>query len=295
MKQAERGFLLLSSCLGDPDRRPLTTAQLRVLAERSWRMRAPDREREMEAEDLMALGYGRKQAERILALLAQEDVLEHYLNRGRRAGCVPLTRVSGEYPLRLRKRLGLDSPGVLWAKGDLSLLNGPMVALVGSRDLLSTNEAFAREAGRQAARQGYTLVSGNARGSDRTAQYACLAEGGSVISVVADELADKTVRDRMLYLSEEDFDREFTVQRALSRNRVIHALGDKTLVAQCGYGTGGTWDGTVRNLRFGWSPVFCFRDGSAAAAQLEQMGASLIETADLRDFQALCSDTTSFF
>lgn len=295
MKQAERGFLLLSSCLGDPDRRPLTTAQLRVLAERSWRMRAPDKERELEAQDLMALGYGRRQAERILALLAQEDVLEHYLNRGRRAGCVPLTRVSGEYPLRLRKRLGLDSPGVLWAKGDLSLLNGPMVALVGSRDLLSANEAFAREAGRQAARQGYTLVSGNARGSDRTAQYACLAEGGSVISVVADELADKTVRDRMLYLSEEDFDREFTVQRALSRNRVIHALGDKTLVAQCGYGTGGTWDGTVRNLRFGWSPVFCFRDGSAAAAQLEQMGASLIETADLRDFQALCSDTTSFF
>lgn len=295
MKQAERGFLLLSSCLGDPDRRPLTTAQLRVLAERSWRMRAPDRERELEAEDLMALGYGRQQAERILALLAQEDVLEHYLNRGRRAGCVPLTRVSGEYPLRLRKRLGLDSPGVLWAKGDLSLLNGPMVSLVGSRDLLSANEAFAREVGRQAARQGYTLVSGNARGSDRAAQYACLAEGGSVISVIADELADKTVRDRMLYLSEEDFDREFTAQRALSRNRVIHALGDKTLVAQCGYGTGGTWDGTVRNLRFGWSPVFCFRDGSAAAAQLEQMGASLIEMADLRDFQALCSDTMRFF
>lgn len=295
MKQTERGFLLLSSCLGDPDRRPLTTAQLRVLAERSWRMRAPDGERELEAEDLMALGYGRQQAERILALLAQEDVLEHYLNRGRRAGCVPLTRVSGDYPLRLRKRLGLDSPGVLWAKGDLSLLNGPMVALVGSRDLLSANEAFAREVGRQAARQGYTLVSGNARGSDRAAQYACLAEGGSVISVIADELADKTVRDRMLYLSEEDFDREFTAQRALSRNRVIHALGDKTLVAQCGYGTGGTWDGTVRNLRFGWSPVFCFRDGSAAAAQLEQMGASLIEMADLRDFQALCSDTMRFF
>lgn len=295
MNQAERGFLLLSSCLGDPERRPLTTAQLRVLAERSWRMPAPDRERELEAGDLMALGYGRQQAERILALLAQEDVLEHYLNRGKRAGCVPLTRVSGEYPLRLRKRLGLDSPGVLWAKGDLSLLNGPMVALVGSRDLSGANEAFAREVGRQAARQGYTLISGNARGADRAAQYACLAGGGRVISVVADELADKTVRDRVLYLSEEDFDREFSAPRALSRNRVIHALGDKTLVAQCGYGTGGTWDGTARNLRFGWSPVFCFRDGSAAAAQLEQMGASLIEMADLRDFQALCGDTVRFF
>ena len=295
MKQTERGFLLLSSCLGDPERKPLTTAQLRVLADRSWRLEVPDGERDLQPQDLMALGYGREQAERIVALLSQEDVLDYYLHRGSRAGCVPLTRVSEGYPQKLRRRLGLDSPGVLWAKGDIGLLDGPMIALVGSRDLMDANEAFAREVGRQAAEQGYTLVSGNARGSDRAAQAACLAAGGCVISVVADHLGEKTGRDRVLYLSEEDFDQPFSAQRALSRNRVIHALGEKTFVAQCGHGCGGTWDGTVRNLRFGWSPVFCFRDGSAASLQLEQMGASLIEEAELRDLRAMRCENLNFF
>lgn len=295
MKQTERGFLLLSSCLGDPERKPLTTAQLRVLADRFWRLEVSDREQELEAADLMTLGYNREQAQRIVALLSQEDVLDHYLHRGRRAGCVPVTRVTEGYPVKLRKRLGLDSPGVLWAKGELRLLDGPMISLVGSRDLLKANEAFAREVGRQAAEQGYTLVSGNARGADRVAQASCLAAGGSVISIVADNLAEKTEQDRILYLSEEDFDQAFSALRALSRNRVIHALGEKTFVAQCGHGSGGTWDGTVRNLRFGWSPVFCFRDESSASMQLEQMGASLIEQTDLQNISALCCENLNFF
>lgn len=283
MRPAERGFLLLSSCLGDPARHPLTTAQLRTLADRSWQMEVVDTERDIAPEDLMALGYGPAMAQRIVDLLSQEDVLDHYLSRARRAGCIPLTRVSSGYPLRLRLGLGLDSPGVLWAKGDLELLNGPKIALVGSRDLEEENRRFAREAGRQAALQGFTLVSGNARGADRTAQEACLAHGGRVICVVADELAKQPERENVLYLSEEDFDAPFSAQRAISRNRCVHCLGEKTLVAQSGLGTGGTWDGTVKNLRFGWSDVFCFDDGSEAATRLEQMGACLVGREQLPD------------
>ena len=295
MRQTERGFLLLSSCLGDPERKPLTTAQMRVLADRSWRMEISDGGRDLQCGDLIPLGYSRDQAQRIVTLLSQEDVLDAYLRRGKRAGCVPITRVSDGYPQKLRKRLGLDSPGVLWAKGDIRLLDSPMIALVGSRDLVYENEQFAREVGRQAAEQGYTLVSGNARGADRTAQIACLKAGGNVISIVADSLMEKAERDNVLFLSEEDFDQEFSAMRALSRNRVIHALGEKTFVAQCGYGSGGTWDGTVRNLRSGWSPVFCFRDQSPASVQLEQMGASLVGHKDLQNISALCCNNISFF
>lgn len=295
MRPGERGFLLLSSCLGDPERKPLTTAQLRTLADRVRGLTSGTEDRDLELSDLTALGYGREQAARILRLLSQEELLEHYLRRGKRAGCVPLTRVSQGYPLGLRKRLGLDSPGVLWAKGNPDFLDYPMIALVGSRDLRADNEAFAKEAGRQAALQGYTLVSGNARGADRTAQEACLAAGGKVISIVADELWNKPERERVLYLSEEDFDLEFSAQRALSRNRVIHALGQKTLVAQCSLESGGTWDGTVRNLRFGWSPVFCFRDGSQAACQLEQMGAVLISAGELQNLDRLRGDSFNIF
>lgn len=295
MRPGERGFLLLSSCLGDPSRKPLTTAQLRTLADRSWQLDTSDLQRDITAEDLMALGYGRAMAQRIVGLLSQEDVLDHYLLLAKRGGCIPLSRVSEGYPPELRRRLGLDSPGVLWAKGDAELLLGPKLALVGSRELDLPNRIFAEEAGRQAALQGYTLVSGNARGADRCAQESCLAAGGKVISIVADELSRHIPRERVLYLSEEDFDQGFSAQRALSRNRCVHALGWKTLVAQSALGMGGTWDGTVKNLRFGWSSVFCFRDGSGAMAQLEQMGASLINVSDLKDLDSLLPKHNNLF
>lgn len=287
MTAREAGFLLLSSYLGNPERRPLTVPQLRNLASRVAECSQNRQERDLVPADLTAMGYGPEMAERICRLLAEEDLLEFYLRRAKKADCVPVTRVSPGYPLAVRRRLGLDSPGVLWAKGDLSLLEQPKVALVGSRELECANRQFAMEAGQQAALQGYVLVSGNAKGADRTAQEACLAAGGSVISVVADELAEKPLEERLLYLSEDGFDLAFSAQRALSRNRVIHALGELTLVAQSHMGTGGTWDGTVKNLRFGWSPVFCFDDGSEGIQMLEQMGAEAISLDGLRQFSAL--------
>lgn len=295
MTGAERGFLLLGSQLGNPERKPLSTAQLRTLATRVRSAQHSAEERELQIQDLAALGYGAEDARRILALLSEEDALEHYLRKSRKVGCVPLTWVSDGYPAVLQARLGAESSAVLWAKGDLSILCGPKVALVGSRDIAAKNKAFAAEVGRQAALQGYTLVSGNARGADRTAQRACLQHGGKVISIVADELDKQPEQERVLYISEEDFDASFSSQRAHSRNRVIHALADKVFVAQSGLAEGGTWAGTVKNLRCGWSPVFCFRDGSEAAKQLEQLGAVSIDVEALANIDSLYTENISFF
>ena len=287
MNPREQGFLLLTSRLGDPNRKVLSAAQLRLLAQRMSTMEPPTEDRDLSVSDLLRLGYGRETADRILYLLSQEDLLEYYLNRGRKLGCSPVTRVSEGYPLILRHRLGLDSLGCLWVKGDTSILNTPAIALVGSRDLREENCQFAEAVGIHAARHGLTLVSGNARGADRTAQEACLAAGGKVISVVADELWKQPLRENVLYLSEDDFEEGFSAQRALSRNRVIHALGIVTFVAQSSLHTGGTWDGTVKNLQNQWSDVYGFRDGSEAMAELSQMGLRMIGMADLEDFYDL--------
>lgn len=294
MTGAEQGFLLLTSHLGDPARPVLTVSQFRTLADRMLRRQPASEERDLQLQDLLSLGYGREMADRILRLLRDESLLHHYISRGKRLDCVPVTRVTDGYPLILRQRLGQDSPGTLWGKGDLSLLNHPAISLVGSRELCPENHAFAQAVGRYAAGQGLVLVSGNARGADRTAQEACLEAGGRVISIVADELWKHPLRERILYLSEEDYDSPFTAQRALSRNRCIHTLGRLVFVAQSGYEKGGTWDGTAKNLRFGWSPVVCFRDGSAASLELEQMGAYLIDADHLEDFSVL-QDQISIF
>lgn len=295
MNAREEGFLLLGSSLGNPERKCLTTAQLRTLATRVAVSERSLQDRDLTLADLTALGYGPEMAARILALLDSSELLQHYLQKGGRCGCMPITRVSAAYPAQLRKRLGLDSPGVLWAKGNLSILAKPAVALVGSRDIKAENEAFAAKAGFEAARQGYVLLSGNARGADRTAQRACLDAGGQVISIVADELNKQSPQPNVLYVSEEGFDSPFSSIRALSRNRVIHALAEKALVAQCSLGSGGTWSGTVQNLRGGWSPVFCFRDGSEASLQLEQLGAQLIDITALEDLSSLKEAHFSLF
>ena len=287
MNAKERGFLLLTSQLGDPGRKPMTVAQFRTLTSRATKMERPSQIGEMTAADLVGLGYSRQEAERILHLLNEEERLDAYLSRGRSVDCIPISRVSAGYPLSVRQRLGMDAPGCLWAKGDRSLLTTQTISLAGCRELREPNHAFAKRVGREAARQGITLVSGNARGADRVAQDACLENGGKVISVVADELQKYPLQRNVLYLSEDSFDLPFVSYRALSRNRVIHALGYVTLIAQCDMGTGGTWDGTVKNLRHGWSPVFCFDDGSVAAAELEQLGATLIREPQLADFSAL--------
>ena len=294
MTGAERGFLLLTSHLGNPTRRPPTAAQFRVLTERMQAASRDPKERDLTPEDLKVLGYGTEMAERIVELLSEEELLDHYLRKAKKLDCVPITRISEDYPLVVRKRLGLDSPGCLWARGDVELLKEPTISLVGSRELREENWRFAAEVGRQAALQGYVLVSGNARGADRAAQDSCLAHGGKVISVVADELWKQPSRENVLYLSEDGYEEAFSAQRALSRNRVIHALGLKTFVAQSALKMGGTWDGTVKNLRFGWSPVYCYDDGSEAAEILCQMGAAAVQMDGLKSIYDLSQNQTNF-
>lgn len=278
---------MLTSHLGDPLCKPLTVAQFRTLTMRVRGMEKPQEERQLTLKDLQALGYGEAFAAHILFLLSREEQLEHYVNRAKQYNCHPITRIHRVYPQILRERLGEDAPGCLWYKGDLAILGSRCISLVGSRDLQPDNMAFAREAGRQAALQGYVLVSGNARGADRTAQESCLAAGGQVVSIVADSLEKCSTDPNILYISEDSYETGFSAQRALSRNRLIHAMGALTLVVQSRLEKGGTWSGTAQNLRHSWSPVFCFQDGSNSAKALCQMGGHFVDIYDLADFHAL--------
>ncbi|MBR2048422.1 MAG: DNA-protecting protein DprA [Oscillospiraceae bacterium] len=287
MTGPERGFLLLCSHLGDPERKVLTTAQFRKLSQLVSSAQPVEKDRELTAKDLKALGLREEMALRIVKLLEEEERLDRYLSRAAREDCHVITLFSPHYPRILEDRLGLDAPALLWCKGDPALLAGDCIGLVGSRELEPANASFAHQAGIQAAMQSITLVSGNARGADRAAQEGCLNAGGRVISVVADGLNRHSRRENLLYLSEDSFDLEFSAQRALSRNRLIHSLGFATLVAQSSLKHGGTWDGSVKNLRFGWSPLFCYEDGSESIRMLCQMGAESVDAEALKNLRNL--------
>ena len=279
MTAAEEGVLLLCTRLGSDAAKPLTMAQFRELGLRvRAAMPAGDPIRDLTVRDLLELGYSPEDARHIVGLLDRQTPLTAYLAAGERLGIVPVTRVSPAYPLRISKKRQFSAPPVLFARGDLSLLEQPSVAVVGSRQLRPENVDFAKQAGRIAAKEGLVLVSGNAAGADRTAQDACLNAGGSCVVFVADQLVDHAPHPRILYLSEDGFDLPFSPARALHRNGLIHMQGDKVIAVQCTYGKGGTWEGSLDNLRHGWSPLFAFEDGSRGANALIERGATAIRT-----------------
>ncbi len=295
MNPREAGFLLLGSCLGDPARHPLTPPQLQRLATEIRRrpMPAPGGE-ELTHSHLCALGCTEPEAAHVLALLKEEDRLAAYLRWAERQQIRCLTRGNPQYPPRLVRAMGDRAPAVLWFAGNCNLLQTPCLSLVGSRELRDANRAFARAAGAEMATQGYTLVSGGARGADQQAQEACLAAGGQVIVVLAAP-CPPPANPHILLCWEDSFDLPFSPARALSRNRIIHALGEKTLVAQAAPGSGGTWRGTEENLRRGWSPVFLFDDCSPGALALMERGATGIGMSQLADFSALLPAQTTLF
>ena len=294
MRQTERGLLLLCCPLGDPMAGALSLAQARELSRRARAAGIGEEDpfRDVTVKDVRRLGYSEYEAGHIVSLLGRERQLDGYLLAAEKADVAVITRLDARFPQRLREQLGARCPAALFCRGDLRLLQRPCISVVGSRHLASPGAQFAAQAGRLAAREGFTLCSGDAMGADRTAQEACLRGGGSVLIFPATELVYCPARENVLYAAEGGFELGFSAQRALGRNRFIHAMGEKTLVAQTGFGKGGTWSGSLDNLQHEYSPLFVFDDGSEGARALCARGATPVQA--LTSLQALTPAQLSF-
>ena len=167
MRPAEEGLLLLCCALGTQDV-PLTPAQYRTLARRV-RQTCQAGDGEVTPAYLRALGYPEAAAVQITALLDRTDTLHRYLEAAAAQGITVLTRLSDGFPARLRRMGETECPPALFCRGDTALLGTRCVALVGSRQLRPDNRRFAVQAGKLAAAEGFTLVSGGAAGADTAA------------------------------------------------------------------------------------------------------------------------------
>ncbi|MEO7430355.1 MAG: DNA-processing protein DprA, partial [Acidimicrobiales bacterium] len=87
-------------------------------------------------------------------------------------GVLVLLRDDPRYPLVLRD--DLEPPAVLFARGDLSCLERPRAAVVGTRRCTGLGAGFARELGRELAAADVAVVSGLALGVDGAAHRGVL-------------------------------------------------------------------------------------------------------------------------
>lgn len=88
------------------------------------------------------------------------------------------------YPERLLQRLDAYAPPLLFAKGDLALLNAKSIAVVGCRRASNYGLDVAAQLGGAIGQVGGCVVSGVARGIDAAAQEAALEVGGASIGVL---------------------------------------------------------------------------------------------------------------
>ncbi len=211
------------------------------------------------------LGVATDLGERIAALLDRGGTLAFELERLESRGIWLVARSDDEYPEPLRRRLGLRAPALLFGAGRRAAVPGRGVAIVGSRDASGEALAFASELGASVATLGATVVSGAARGVDRTAMNGALDAGGRAVGVVADSLVRLTQQrdtrealmdERLTLLTPYAPDARFTAGNAMGRNKLIYCLADAAVVVATSAGGGGTWAGAVENLKAGWARLW---------------------------------------
>ena len=149
-----------------------------------------------------------------------------------------ITLGQGLYP-RLLAEMD-DAPPLLMAKGELRLLEGTAVAIVGARNASAAACRFARGLAHGLGQQGAVVVSGLARGIDSAAHDGALDSG--TIGIVAggidvfyppeNEERQKTLSERGLVLAEMPPGTEPRARHFPYRNRIIAGISVGTVVVE---------------------------------------------------------------
>jgi predicted Rossmann fold nucleotide-binding protein DprA/Smf involved in DNA uptake len=243
--------------------------------------------------------------DRIEYLLGRGGALGLALEKWQRAGLWVLTRSDSGYPERLKKRLKLEAPPVLFGCGKRSLLNGRAIAVVGSRSASDTDLSFAAQLGADAASQGFSIVSGGARGIDETAMLGALEREGTVVGVLADSLLRSATSARyrkhlmandLVLVSPFNPEAGFNVGNAMARNSYIYCLADAAVVVTTGREKGGTWNGAIENLSSRWVPLWVrsHSDPNSGNADLVRRGANWLPN-DRTDLSVLFATQSGGF
>jgi DNA processing protein len=239
--------------------------------------------------ELRARGLDSKTIARIH--LSQRHRVDSDLAWARRAGNHLICYRDASYPELLRQIT--DPPALLYASGDLKLLQSPQIAIVGSRNCTPGGMQNAIDFATQCAAAGLVITSGLALGIDAAAHRGALDAGGGTIAVMGTGL-DKLYPQRNRKLAQEIIENgllisEFPFGTAArpanfpQRNRIISGLAIATLVVEAAQRSGSLI--TARLAAEQGREVFAIPGSihnpqARGCHQLIRDGATLIETAE---------------
>ena len=151
-----------------------------------------------------------------------------------------LTLADAEYPQALLN--AADPPVLIYAKGDVRLLNRPAFAIVGSRNATKQGEANAEIFAETLAGAGLTIVSGLAAGIDAAGHRGALKRSASTIAVVGtgcdriyparNETLAREIAEKGVIVSEFPVGTPPLAANFPRRNRIIAGLARGCLVIE---------------------------------------------------------------
>ncbi len=166
------------------------------------------------------------------------DLAEREIDLARAKGARMLCFGSDAYPATLASIA--DAPPVLWCMGQRAPILRPVVALVGARNASSLGTRTARALAEGLGHEGYTVVSGLARGIDAAAHHgslktgtiAVMAGGVDVIYPAENALLAAAIADQGLRLSEQPMGMAPQARHFPPRNRIIAGLALAVVVVE---------------------------------------------------------------
>lgn len=179
-----------------------------------------------------------------------------------------------EFPAILRHTINeegkLDPPLILWYRGDLSIIQLPCIAVIGTREATPEGVAGGEFLAGQFAKRGFNIVSGLAVGCDTCGHKGALKAGGKTTAILANgldhdsiyppenqDLAEDIVNNGGLLLSEYRIGSTVNRYSLVARDRLQAGLSLATLVVQTGE-RGGTMHAATTTLKAN-KPLFAMR------------------------------------
>ena len=172
--------------------------------------------------------------------------LDSSIENMQRNGIKILTIFSEDYPEKL---INLpDRPLILYAKGDLSLLNKQGFAIVGTRSPSSYGKMITEKFAGELAESGLVIVSGLCYGVDEIAHRKTLEVGGKTIAVVGSGFKyiypavntqlSEDIAEKGLLLSEYYPSYKSRKYSFAKRNRIVAGLSDGVLITEASFKSG---------------------------------------------------------
>ena len=170
--------------------------------------------------------------------ICPEGVVAAELKAGQKAGAQLLMQGDPGWPAVIDDLS--DAPPMLWAIGQINLLQRPMIAMVGARNASSLGTRMAKALAADLTAAGFVVVSGLARGIDAAAHHAAL-QGGTVAvqaggvdviyprenSVLAQQIGAQGLR-----LSEMPMGLQPQARHFPARNRIIAGLSRAVVIVE---------------------------------------------------------------